>query len=184
MRSLPTRTALFVGTVLVVLAMPFGAAAQANLRPSADVGLGLTRAGHGFGLGGKFSLRATPGAWGIGLRLMVMDGAKRTVLDCSVFCAPRESLRERSVLVYRRIDTPDGARVYLGAGVSRLSGRKFIGSSANFDRNVLEYGASFEASYYFARTGDAVSRFATTANGHIGQGGVAIQLTIGFALSR
>ena len=168
---------------LALLALPQGVAGQTDLRPSSDVGVGLTRAGHGVGLGGKFSLRATPGAWGIGVRLMVMDGARRTILDCSVFCAPRESLRERSLLVYRRIDTPAGARLYLGAGVGRLTGRKFIGSSTDFDPNVREYGASFEAAYYFARTGDAISRFATTANGHIGRGGASIQLTIGFGLS-
>jgi hypothetical protein len=169
--------------VLVLVSMPVGAAGQNSLRPSGDVGLGVTRAGHGVGLGGKFSVRATPGAWGIGVRLMVMDGARRRLLDCSVFCNPWESLRERSLLVYRRIDTPAGARLYLGAGVGRLTGRKFIGSSTDFDPNVREYGASFEVSYYFARTGDAISRFATTANGHIGRGGASIQLTIGFGLS-
>ena len=114
-------------------------------------------------------------AWGLGVRLMGMDGARR---GTGLF-RPIESFREKSVLIHRRIDMFDGLRLYVGAGVGRLTGRRFIGSGTVMDRDVSELGLSFEASAY-VNPGRLV-RFAAALNGHVGSGGVVLGLTFGLA---
>ncbi len=146
---------------------------------SVELGLGPGYAGHGVGWGGKISVRFMPRTWGLGVRLMAMDGARRRASSCFIFCNPIESFTEKSVLIHRRIDMFDGLRFYVGAGVGRLTGRRFIGSSTVFDRDVSELGLSFEASAY-VNPGRLV-RFAAALNGHVASGGVALGLTFGLA---
>ncbi len=146
---------------------------------SVELGLGPGFAGHGGGLSGQISVRLVPKSWGVGVRLMGMDGARRRATSCFIFCNPIESFTEKSVLIHRRIDRSDQARFYLGAGVGRLTGRRFIGSGTEFDRDVSELGLSFEASAY-VQPGSRV-RFSPTLNGHLGSGGLAIAITFGMA---
>ena len=168
--------------VLALVLAPSGLVSQTPLLWSGELGVGPSYAGHGLGLGGKLTVRATPDTWGLGVRHMVFDGARRTVPSCSLDCKPIESFRERSLLAFRRIATSNGARVFLGAGIGQLRGRRFIGPTTEFDRDVSELGLSFEASLYSA-SADRLFRFATSANGHVGSGGVSVELAIGFALS-
>ena len=171
---------LLVGILLLALAvMPSSAVSQDTFPVSLELGLGRGYAGHGWGLSGKFSLRVIPRTWGIGVRLMAMDGARRRAVSCFIFCNPIESFTEKSVLIHRRIMTSAGSRIYLGTGVGQLSGRRFIGSSSEFDRNVSELGMSFEASTSVPP--GAGVRFALSAQGHVGPGGVAASYTVGVA---
>lgn len=151
-----------------------------SLPLSVELGLGPGYAGHGVGLSGKFSVRVIPRRWGFGVRLMAMDGARRRSTSCFIFCDPIESFTETSVLIYRRIDTAPGARIYFGAGVGRLSGRRFIGSTTNFERELSELGMSFEASAH-VNPRHAVG-FAIAANGRVGSGGITLGVTVGVEL--
>lgn len=151
-----------------------------SLPLSVELGLGPGYAGHGVGLSGKFSVRLIPRRWGVGVRLMAMDGARRRSTSCFLFCNPIESFTETSVLIYRRIDTSPGARVYFGAGVGRLSGRRFIGSTTNFERDLSEWGMSFEASAHV--TPQQAAGFAIAANGRVGSGGITLGITVGVEL--
>jgi hypothetical protein len=170
---------------IVVLALvlgPPGLVGQTGLHWSGELGLGPTYSGNGLGFGGKFTVRATPGTWGFGVRHMVFDGARRTVPSCELNCRPIASFWERSLLAFRRISTSNGAQVVLGAGIGQLQRQRFIGSTTQFDRDVSELSLSFEPSFYFPRE-DGLFRFATSANGHVGSGGLSFQLGIGVALS-
>ena len=151
-----------------------------SLPLSVELGLGPGYAGHGAGLTGKFSLRVIPGRWGVGVRLMAMDGARRRSTSCFIFCNPIESFTETSVLIHRRIDMASGERFYLGVGVGRLSGRRFIGSTTEFERDLSELGMSFEASAY-ANPRHAVG-IAIAANGRVGPGGITLGVTFGVEL--
>ena len=83
------------------------------------------------------------------------------------------------VLIHRRIDTSQGSRFYLGAGLGRLSGRRFIGSSMEFDRDLSELVLAFEASAYI--NPEPRVRITPAAHGHVGAGGVALGITFGVA---
>lgn len=128
---------------------------------SVELGLGPGYAGHGTELAGKFSVRVVPRTWGLGVRFMVMDGARRRASPCFIFCNTIES------------------RFYVGAGLGRLSGRRFIGSGTELDRDVSELVLAFEASAYL-NPGQRV-RINPAAHGHIGAGEVALGITIGVA---
>ena len=64
--------------------------------------------------------------------------------------------------------------------MGRLSGRRFIGSSTEFERDLSELVLAFEASAYM----NPGRRFRITpaAHGHIGAGGVGLGVTFGVAL--
>jgi len=145
---------------------------------SVEFGLGPSHAGHSGGFGGQISVRLVPGTWGLGVRIMGMDGARRRATSCFIFCNPIESFTERSVLIHRRIDK-EVSRFYLGAGIGRLTGRRFIGAGTEFHSDVSELGLSFEASA-FVQPGSRV-RFSPTVNGHLGSGGLAVAVTFGLA---
>ena len=167
------------GILLLALAvMPSSAVSQDTSPLSIELGLGLGYAGHGGGLSGKVAVRVIPRTWGIGVRLMAMDGARRGGRGF-LFGGPIESFTEKSVLIHRRIVTSAGTRIYIGAGVGRLSGRRFIGSSTEFEKDVSELGMSVEASA-FVPPGDRV-RLAVSAHGHFGPGGVTAGFTVGVA---
>ena len=85
-----------------------------------------------------------------------------------------------SVLVFRRIDSATGTRIYLGAGIGRLSGRRFIGSTTEFERDLSELGMSFEASAYI-HPRHAVG-LAIAANGRVGSRGITLGITVGVEL--
>jgi hypothetical protein len=72
----------------------------------------------------------------LALPILVFDGARRTVPSCRLNCRPIESFWERSLLAFRRISTSNGARVFVGAGIGQLKGRRFIGSTTRFERDV------------------------------------------------
>jgi hypothetical protein len=169
-------------TLLIALAsFSSSAVAQRAFPLSAELGLGLGYAGHGVGTSGKAVVRLAPGSWGVGVRLMGMDGVRRRATSCFIFCNPIESFTEKSVLVYRRIVTSSGSRIYAGAGVGRLSGRRFIGSSTEFDRDLSELGLSLDVSIYLPD--GAGIRFAPGAYGHVGPGGVVLGFTVGVAFT-
>ncbi len=168
--------------LLAVALAPSPAVSQDTNPLSVELGLGVGTAGHGGGLSGKFAVRVIPRTWGIGVKLMGMDGARRRASPtiCFIFCDPIESFTEKSVLIHRRIVTSGGSRIYIGAGVGRLTGRRFIGSSTEFDTNVSELGMSFEAS--ISVPPGAGIRLALAAQGHIGPGGVTASFTVGVAV--
>jgi hypothetical protein len=175
------RLALLILMLALALAAP-ELAGQTRLPWSGELGVGPTYSVHGVGFGGKFTVRATSATWGLGVRHMIFDGARRTVPSCTLGCKPIESFWERSLLAFRRLETSNGWRVFLGAGIGQLQGRRFIGATTEFDRDVSELGLSFATSLYSPRE-DGLFRFATSANGHVGAGGLSFQLAIGFALS-
>ena len=115
---------LLLGILLLALAvMPSAAVSQDTFPVSLELGLARGYAGHGWGWSGKFSLRVIPRTWGIGVRLMAMDGARRREVFCLFnFCKPVEAFTEKSVLIHRRIVTSAGTRIYLGAGVGQEVG--------------------------------------------------------------
>ena len=163
------------GILLLALALvPSSAVSQDTFPLSVELGLGKGYAGHGMGFSGKASVRVIPRTWGLGVRLMGMDGARRG--GTSSFWRPIEVFTEKSVLIHRRIVTSTGSRIYIGAGVGRLSGRRFIGSSTEFDKDVSELGMSVEASASVP-PGDSV-RLALSTHGHFGPGGVTAGFTI------
>ena len=77
---------------------------------------------------------------------------------------------------------PNRYRIYIGAGIGRLTGRRFIGSSTEFDRDVSEWGFAFDVSAYMP-PGHGL-RFTPSAYGHVGPGGVTAGLAAGIGLTR
>jgi hypothetical protein len=170
-----------LGTVLLLATVvPHPVLAQADVAPSLELGLGGGWAGHGAGTSGKALARVTISDWGVGVRLMAMDGERRQATSCFLFCRPIESFRERSALLYRRL-TPGGYTTYVGVGVGLLTGRRFIGSSSELDHDVHEWGLSFDASIYIPPgTG---FRFGPSVYGHVGSGGVTWGAMVALALT-
>ena len=66
------------GILLLALALvPSSAVSQDTFPLSVELGLGKGYAGYGMGFSGKASVRVIPRTWGLGVRLMGMDGARR-----------------------------------------------------------------------------------------------------------
>ncbi len=182
MRLAPECYFLLASVLTALAAMPASGASQERAGLSAEVGVGQGYAGHGIGPLGKFIVRTTPTDWGVGVRVVAMDGVRREATACSLFCNPLESFREKSVMVHRRIVTSAGSRIFVAAGWGRLTGSQFVGSTSELEE-VSQWGLALGASGYWP-PGERLFRFAAGANAHVRPGGVSAGLTIGFALAR
>ena len=156
------------------------ATAGPDARVSVDAVLGRSWTGHEPGVAGKLSFRIDRrswGPWGIGFFAMAADGARRRATDCVWWCDPIESFTEIGALVHRRFTRATGTRFYVGAGIGRLSGRRFVGTTADLE-DVSELIVPFDVTGHFP----IASRFGFALGflGHVGPEGISPTVTGGF----
>ncbi len=175
------RTARPLLASLLLLGMPSGAMAQSDaaaLAFSGDLGLGLAvpTGAASISFGGKAGLRAhlDSGAWAIGVRIMAAGGERRQT--GGIFGSAAEQSTETAALLYRaRRSSDDKSALYLGAGVGRLSSRRFMGSSSELE-DVSGVGLAFEAALHAPARGLS---FVFAAQGYAGGGGPLLLETVG-----
>ena len=167
---------------LILVAIPQPLRSQQGVSAALEVGIGTGYAGHGVGASGKLLAHVVGPKWGIGARAMHLDGARRRATSCFIFCNPIENFTEKSILLYRRLASADNRHVFFGAGVGVLTGRRFIGSTTEFERDLSEVGLSLDLSLH-APPGSRI-RFAPSAFAHVGSGGITAGIVFGVALAR
>ena len=174
---------LVAACLTALFALPMNAAAQTEGKRfglSGELGVGASKAGHGGSFSGKAAVRVRLGstAWVIGLRAVGADGERRSVPD-SFWGSAIETFSETAALLYRTLPLSNGdGAFYLGAGIGRLSGRQFMGTSTSIEY-ISELGVSMEAAMHVPQAG---FRFVLAAHGWVGSSRPLMGVTIGFGL--